>query len=266
MSNGSSNHEPLIRAREKTVDVQQHFNDLSLRVRAFAITVITAVLGGAALAFKEVPHLAPWILGAGVIAWLGFFVMDALWYHRLLLGAVAHGEEVEDKLAAASVAGFGLTHGIRAKSAVKIGKLTFRSVGRLNLFYLGGLLLFGMLGLAAWWTEKPGIETPPAAMKASVLSERPALLFPPEGAVLKPGEAVAFGWELVKDVKRYHLQVQTENGEDILSIMVPRMRGTFVVGADVLAPRGRMRWRSVPTNALGAPIREVGWITFEVGP
>jgi predicted HTH transcriptional regulator len=38
MSNGSSNDEPLIRAWEKTVDVRQHFEDLSLRVRNFAIT------------------------------------------------------------------------------------------------------------------------------------------------------------------------------------------------------------------------------------
>ncbi len=193
MSNGSSNHEPLIRAWEKTVEVQQHFNDLSLRVRNFAITVVTAVLGGAALAFKEVPHLAPWILGAGVIAWLGFFVMDALWYHRLLLGAVAHGEDIEDKLAAAGLDGFGLAHAIRAKSAVRIGKLTLHSVGRVNLFYVGGLVLFGILGLAAWWTANPRAEIVRPAMNATALSEQPVLLFPPQGAVLKAGEAVAFG-------------------------------------------------------------------------
>jgi hypothetical protein len=38
MSNGSSNDEPLIRAWEKTVDVQQHLDDLSLRIRNLVIT------------------------------------------------------------------------------------------------------------------------------------------------------------------------------------------------------------------------------------
>ena len=38
---------------EKTIDVQQHFNDLCLRIRNYAITVLAAILGISALSLKE---------------------------------------------------------------------------------------------------------------------------------------------------------------------------------------------------------------------
>ena len=50
-------------AWKTTVSVQQHFNDLELRVRNFAITFMTAVLGLVGLALKEEPDsLLPWAL------------------------------------------------------------------------------------------------------------------------------------------------------------------------------------------------------------
>jgi len=36
-----------------TVVVQQHFNDLELRIRNFAVTLLVTVIGAAALALKE---------------------------------------------------------------------------------------------------------------------------------------------------------------------------------------------------------------------
>jgi phosphoglycolate phosphatase-like HAD superfamily hydrolase len=91
----------------KTIDVQQHFNDLELRIRNYAVTLLVAVLGATAFAIKEslafsmfgvnVP-LATAVLGAGLIGWFSFYCMDRLWYHRLLYGAVKHGTFIENRL------------------------------------------------------------------------------------------------------------------------------------------------------------------------
>lgn len=43
----------VIEVWKKTVDVQQHFNDLELRIRNFAISLLVAVVGAAALVTKE---------------------------------------------------------------------------------------------------------------------------------------------------------------------------------------------------------------------
>jgi hypothetical protein len=92
---------------KKTVDVQQHFNDLELRIRNFAITVLGAVLSAAILTLKDdirfsifgksAPIAAILVLIA-FITWFAFYFMDRFWYHRLLLGAVKHGKTVEDHL------------------------------------------------------------------------------------------------------------------------------------------------------------------------
>src|SRR5438034_8022495 len=38
---------------KKTVDVQQHFNDLELKIRNLAVTVLGAILSGAALSLEK---------------------------------------------------------------------------------------------------------------------------------------------------------------------------------------------------------------------
>jgi hypothetical protein len=38
---------------KQTVQVQMHFNDIEMKVRTAAITVLTFVLGGASLALRE---------------------------------------------------------------------------------------------------------------------------------------------------------------------------------------------------------------------
>jgi len=37
---------------EKTVDVQMHFNDLCMRLRSFAISILGVLIGASALSFK----------------------------------------------------------------------------------------------------------------------------------------------------------------------------------------------------------------------
>lgn len=262
--------EPLIRAWEKTVDVQQHFNDLCLRVRNFAVTVTTAVLGGTLLAFREAPHAAIWILGAGLVSWLLFYMMDAAWYHQLLLGSVAHGEKIEEALVSKGIIGFDLAKSIREKSGVKLLYWEWRSKGRLHSFYIGGMALFLLLGFGAWATLSVAKqEGKHVRQESTTLSDRPAMLFPPHGAQLQIEGSyhLAFGWDLVKSAKSYRLEVQDEKGLEIFSVILPRSRGSFVADATMLETKelsGQLRWRATPLNAFGNPTHEVSWCTISV--
>ena len=85
-------------AWQVAVGVQQHFNDLELLIRTLGMTLLTTILGGAALALKESysvsivgAHLplAAVILGLGSLLWAAFYFVDQVWYHRLLVGAFA---------------------------------------------------------------------------------------------------------------------------------------------------------------------------------
>lgn len=91
---------------EKVIDVQQHFNDLELRIRSFALTAFTFIIGGIGYVEKEkliikfddfsLPYSS--ILSAlGFIIIWGFFYMDKFWYHRLLHGAVKQASMIENK-------------------------------------------------------------------------------------------------------------------------------------------------------------------------
>jgi hypothetical protein len=96
--------ERLLEAWKTTVEVQQHFNDLEMRIRSVAITVLGAFLAAAGFSMKEKLQLellgrpfslTSFILLAAAICWVLFYFMDGLWYHRLLRGAVKHGLAIE---------------------------------------------------------------------------------------------------------------------------------------------------------------------------
>lgn len=139
-----------------TVDVQKHFNDLGLRVRSIAITVLGAFLAASGYALKEGEKvdvagqqlsLTGLILLGGLVCWSAFFVMDRLWYHRLLKAAVKHGRLVEDDLRTA-ISTVGLTITIDEGSPL----LGLRAGHRLTIFYTSiAALLFAaaVIALAA---------------------------------------------------------------------------------------------------------------------
>lgn len=135
------------------VTVQQHFNDLELRIRNFAVTLLVTVIGAAALALKE--HyviklqakdfpLAAGILFVGIIGWLAFYFMDRFWYHRLLIAAVIHAGDIETRFKDTSPE-LGLTNAIGKGSAWQVGKFSIRSSERIDLFYALGLTLLVVL-------------------------------------------------------------------------------------------------------------------------
>jgi hypothetical protein len=151
-----------VEAWKMTVQVQQHFNDIEMKIRALAITVLTAVVGAAALAIQEGTtldvggakfHLGAAIFVIGLLAWVLFYFVDQIWYHRLLLGAVEHGEKLEKILFDAGIDGFGLSAAIRAASPYQVSILGWpvgrpiHSPTKLRLFYLGvaGLLIAAII-------------------------------------------------------------------------------------------------------------------------
>jgi hypothetical protein len=124
----------LVEAWKQTVQVQQHFNDLELRIRNSAITLLAALFGVAAYAFKEhAPYgLVLGLLGAGLLLCYAFYFMDKHWYHRLLLGSVEHGLLIEKN----APPELGLTAAIGAKSPATLFRIiTLHSSEKISLFY-----------------------------------------------------------------------------------------------------------------------------------
>jgi FMN phosphatase YigB (HAD superfamily) len=128
---------------KKVIDVQQHFNDLEMRIRNFAITILGALFGAAGLALSRDVRieigglgypLGLFLLIAALLTWMGFWFMDRHWYHRLLYGAVQHGMRVENSIKAA-VPEITLTEAIGKASPIDLWKIKIRSPAKINIFY-----------------------------------------------------------------------------------------------------------------------------------
>jgi len=170
-----------VEAWTTTIAVQEHFNDIEMKIRGLAITVLTAVLGAAAVAIKDGTrikifgggvNLAALVFFIGLVAWLLFYFVDQIWYHRLLLGAVFQGQTLED-LIMPTVPGFGLTHRISEESPhqvtvlfgkVKVGR-PLHSKQKMKVFYfvIAVLLLFLVVLTSAGGLDKSASTpaTPP---------------------------------------------------------------------------------------------------------
>lgn len=151
---------------KKIIDVQMHFNDLCLRIRALALTALTFTYGATFVTLeKAIPIKFPSVHGKhspativaliGLILWIAFWFIDAHWYHRLLRGAVAEGKELEAILG---------KHGIYANLTVEIEKASqihnfpklgiknkkIRAGTKLNYFYGISALPLLILAIFIW--------------------------------------------------------------------------------------------------------------------
>lgn len=99
-----SNH---IEVWKKIIDVQQHFNDLELRIRNFALITTGAFIGVGGYAIKDGGIVSLWgshfsvaglVVFCSLLPLVAFYFMDRLWYHRLLDGAVKAAIPLEDYL------------------------------------------------------------------------------------------------------------------------------------------------------------------------
>ncbi len=132
--------ELTFKAWEKTIDVQMHFNDLCLKVRSFAVSILGILLGGAAISYRyggDVSLLgvsfpvAAIFVSISIIIWLAFYFMDRFWYHELLRGAVNHGGLLEKHLERV-VSDISLTKSIRAASRASLKR---NAASKLMWFY-----------------------------------------------------------------------------------------------------------------------------------
>lgn len=168
---------------KKIVDVQQHFNDLELRIRNFALIVTGAFLGLGGYAIKDAGvvkvfglevSIAGLVVVSAIFPLAAFYFMDRLWYHRLLDGSVYAGIEAEMAL---KDLGYKVDLGSKIKehSPFKLWltkKMMIRSATKMDLFYailagslllVAGFLGFGIRPQAVVDKTPPPVVAPPAA-------------------------------------------------------------------------------------------------------
>ncbi len=104
--------EDAITIWEKAVDTQMHFNEMSVKSRQLGLTFVAAALGVAIFLFTRSDtnlfvektiggtalkfHVATLIIIAAAVAVWGVRILDMHVYHKMLRGAVAFGEDLEE--------------------------------------------------------------------------------------------------------------------------------------------------------------------------
>ncbi|SER16820.1 HAD family hydrolase [Neolewinella agarilytica] len=140
---------------QKTIDVQQHFNDIELRIRNIALTTFTFIIGAIGFLIKEgfsvkiseleIP-LSTGVAVTGLFIMFAFFYMDRAWYHKLLIGAVKQGIYIEDRWAH-KLPEMRLTHAIGKESPHSFYKdKKIHSRNKYYVFY--GLLFLTLIIIA----------------------------------------------------------------------------------------------------------------------
>ena len=142
---------------KKIVDVQQHFNDLELRIRNFALVVTGAFLGLGGYAIKDAGiinafgfkvSIAGLVVFSAILPLFAFYFMDRLWYHRLLDGAVAAGIDAESTLKALGYkVDLGSKISERSPFTLWLTREKIHSKTKMDLFYL--ILVAALLIVAA---------------------------------------------------------------------------------------------------------------------
>lgn len=158
---------------EKIVDVQQHFNDLEMKVRNFGLLVVSAFISAAGVSLKSpydavlfghaIPVAAILAIGAWFI-WMLVFFVDVFWYHPLLKGAVAKGVEMEEQLKP-ELPNINLTGKIGEESATDIWFFKkVRSTAKAKFFYWGISAVLGILAVSLlFFTGDRNLSQPGAA-------------------------------------------------------------------------------------------------------
>ncbi|MCM2480650.1 hypothetical protein [Burkholderia glumae] len=159
--------EDLMKMWEKTVDVQMHFNDLQLRIRNFAILIVSAFVGGFGVALKEnylveihgaaIP-VASLLFFVAALIWLAFYLMDTLWYHPLLMGAVEHGRLLEEKMREQTGLP-GLTETIKLKSPTKVLGFEVHSKHKAKWFYFSIFAFLIIMATLLYWAKAGAIQS-----------------------------------------------------------------------------------------------------------
>ncbi len=128
---------------------------LELRIRNFALIITGAFLGLGGYAIKDGGFINLWgnqissaalIIGASLLPLCAFYLMDRLWYHRLLDGAVKAGIDAEGEL---TNLGINVKLGTHIKNAslfkLWMSSKKVHSRHKMDIFY--GLLVIAIIVL-----------------------------------------------------------------------------------------------------------------------
>jgi phosphoglycolate phosphatase-like HAD superfamily hydrolase len=178
-----------VEAWKKTVDVQQHFNDLELRIRNYAITILAAIFTAAAFTIASGHRLTVFgldmplgsaLLIVGLVPWGAFYFMDRHWYHRLLLGAVSHAEFIESRINRA-LPELALTRAISKGSPSKFLRWQIHSPKKIAIFYFLGAVFIVIAALAVFFeVARTGPQKPEGPAESAAGS------VPPSSTTQKP--------------------------------------------------------------------------------
>jgi nucleotide-binding universal stress UspA family protein len=184
---------------KKSVDVQQHFNDIEWRIRGLALTAATFAIGAAGVAAKDGTKIGSLSLGTlvvviGLVLWSAFYFVDRYWYHPLLRAAVEQGGKIEAEIKK-HLPQAGLTENISARSpestpkwlTVVTGKSAMHSEDKLKWFYRLGACAFLVAAVALQVGSMIAADRPakPQQIDVRIIQSAP----PPPAAV--PGASTA---------------------------------------------------------------------------
>lgn len=110
ISAGNEHASLALDAWKKVVQTQEHFNEICMKIRTLYATVLAAIISFYGIFLKETTVSSVDIAGfvfnpilavciAVFVASTLFYFVDKQWYHRLLLGAVDQGIEIENRWA-----------------------------------------------------------------------------------------------------------------------------------------------------------------------
>jgi hypothetical protein len=126
----------IIEIWKAVVGVQQHFNEIEMKVRGLFITIVVTIAAAQGFLIEKKLSVSLGrftILYANVMPWLGilatylFYFVDRHWYHRLLMGSILHGGSIERKYAT-EIPELGLGAKITEQSPVELKSWLARKV------------------------------------------------------------------------------------------------------------------------------------------
>ena len=152
----------------QTVTVQQHFNDIALKIRNLTLTAFTFIIAALGYVIKENIVFHIWnhhikaltiftILGALIIAM--FFFMDKFWYHRFLRGAVSQAMYIEKKWKKI-IPEIQLSTAIGNASNFKLFGISMQSSKRFTFFYVPLIIIFLIMFFASFFIDYKQDSTP----------------------------------------------------------------------------------------------------------
>lgn len=179
-----------IDAWKTIVEVQQHFNDVQMRIRSICLTLLGTIGGAFAYAYHQATWfgtfsqpLSTYLALIALVIVLLFWFMDGVWYHQFLLGAVIAGQKLEQDIQK-TIPAVALTSTISRESAKPFfgrmlspgsrGTIFYGALALLtyagailsrdrNPFIVGGVVLLSILLVALLYASLPPVSAFPKA-------------------------------------------------------------------------------------------------------